>query len=166
MKRSTIVAVLVLFSIWPVYLQAQSDQLAFSSLLERGTDANSMAFNSDGDVYFIGWSHGLERALVSELPDGTSEPLIPKADYGQVFQPSGREIVDINGKGVAFDSKGVVISFHEEVYRAGESGIEAGRLRFVRFGTSTLSISTTSLSAIRFIRSPSSSGMSRRFRRI
>gem|GEM_PF-2846072 len=86
-------------------------KVQFSSLLERGSNANAMGFNSTGDLYFHGWSHGLERAAASELPDGAAELLLEKSDYLPFFGSGATTVVRATGVGVAFAGDGRVISY-------------------------------------------------------
>lgn len=106
----------------------------FSRLLDRGTDQNAMAFNSQGDLYFIGWEAGLERAVAGQLPNGTAETLMKMSDYGLIFEPSGRTVVDINGAGIGFDGQGRVIQFLEESYKNDQDPNNwVIRVRFVHY---------------------------------
>ncbi len=134
------IAFVLSLSFFMFFLSVPATQGAeFSSLLRRGTDFNSMAFNSQGDLYFIGWEAGLERTVASQLPDGKSELLIPMNNYLSVFEPSAIEVIDINSAGIGFDRLGRVISYIEGVYSVmeGSQPTEKARVKFVRYDPSS-----------------------------
>jgi probable HAF family extracellular repeat protein len=108
-----------------------SQAIAFSSLVERGSDPDAMAFDSNGDLYYFGWNHGLEKMSADQIPDGTHQLLLDKSDYGPFFdEPLLSEIKNITGFGIGFSSPQKVISYIKGVYRKSGSDTDEIKIGF------------------------------------
>ena len=87
----------------------------FSSLLEQRSDPNCMAFNTNGDLYYIGSQSNLEMVPAAELPDGEPQVIVEMADFSPFLGPGATSVSNINGCSIAFDSQGRVIAFIEGI---------------------------------------------------
>jgi hypothetical protein len=110
---SLLFSLLLVFSV--TFAHAQQSDLVFSSLLARGTDFHSMAFDGNGNLYFIGWNAALEKAPAFSLPNppGNGVPISKMQDYLSFFAASDAvtEVLDVNGASIGFDSLGFVYSY-------------------------------------------------------
>ena len=108
-----------------------SKAIVFSSLVERGSDPDAMNFDSNGDLYYFGWNHGLEKISADQIPDGTHQLLLDKSDYGSFFnEPSLSEIKNITGFGIGFNSLQKVISYIKGLYRTSGSDTDEIKIGF------------------------------------
>ncbi len=123
---------LTAFSLQAAPLIKLSPAPVFSSLVERGSNPDAMAFNSQGDLYYFGWNHGLEKIDAGQIPDGAHQLLLGKSDYVSFFNdPEFSKVINITGFGIGFSANQKVISYIKGVYEKTGSTTDHIKIGFV-----------------------------------